>query len=121
MRATHRVAVLTCVAVLASGAAPAAVATSHSAQPRRATGSHSAAAHRQVARLALLRLDAGGPVAGRRINPGALVTATVCFDGQCVHRRLRPDPTCDPSAGVCIGTALQAWRRNHYLVEVELA
>jgi hypothetical protein len=121
MRATHRAAVLACVAVLATGAAPAAIATAHRAGPHRAAGSHSAVAHRQVARLALARLVAGHAVAGRRVDAAALVTATVCFDGQCVHQRLRPDPVCDPSAGVCLGTALQAWRTRHYLVEVELA
>jgi len=50
-----------------------------------------------------------------------LVRATVCFDGACVHRRLRADPTCDPSAGVCLGTAERTWRRNHFTVTVELA
>ena len=115
MRATHRAAVLACVAVLASGAAPAAVATAHSSHR------HSADAHRHVARIALARLVAGGTVAGHHVDPQSLVRGSVCFDGVCVHRRVRADPVCDPSAGACIGTALQAWRHNHFLVEVELA
>jgi hypothetical protein len=78
------------------------------------------AAHLKLARLALDRLVAGAAVAGRRVDVDSLVRATVCFDGACAHRRVRPDPVCDPSAGACIGTALQAWRRHSFTVEVEL-
>jgi hypothetical protein len=110
MRATSRAAALAFVAVLATGAAPAGVASAHNGDPAR-----------NVARLALSRLIAGGAVAGRRVDVDHLVRATVCFDGACVHRRVRPDPVCDPTEGACIGTALRAWRRNHFAVEVELA
>src|SRR4051812_18176388 len=85
-------------AVVMTGATPvASAATPH-------------AAHLKLARHALDRLVAGAAVAGRRVDVDQLVRATVCFDGVCAHRRVRPDPVCDPSAGVCIGTALQAWR-----------
>jgi hypothetical protein len=118
MRATYRVAVLVCAAALAGGAVPAADAMIHTSAS--APAAPSSATHQRVARIALDRLLAGRPVAGERVDVAHLVRATVCFDGACVHRRLRPNPACDPSAGACIGTAERAWRRNHFTVVVEL-
>jgi hypothetical protein len=118
MRAVHRVAVLACAAALAGGAVPAADAMMHTTA---STVTRTPASHQQVARLALDRLVAGGAVAGQRVDVAHLVRATVCFDGACVHRRLRASPTCDPSAGVCLGTAERAWKHNHFTVVVELA
>ena len=104
-------ALVGCALVLTAAAAPLpAVASSHS---------HSA--HRQVARAALARLLAGHTYDGIRLDTRHLVTATVCFHGACATRRLRAEPTCDPQAGVCLGTALRAWRPNKVTtIEVEL-
>jgi hypothetical protein len=125
MRANRRrLAAMACAAVLpalvgcGASTADALVTTGASAAASVATPH---AAHLKLAERALDRLLAGGPVAGHRVDVGHLVRATVCFDGACAHRRVRPDPVCDPSAGACIGTALQAWRRHSFTVEVELA
>jgi hypothetical protein len=103
---------LACAAVVSSAAGPA-VAASH--------GNHARVSHVHVARLALDRLLAGHAYAGVRLDPASVVTATVCFHGACATKRLRAEPTCDPTAGVCIGTALRAWRPNPVTtIEVEL-
>jgi hypothetical protein len=76
---------------------------------------------RYVARTALSRLLAGQTYDGIRLDVSHVVTATVCFHKACATRRLKPEPTCDPEAGVCIGTALRAWRPNRVTtIEVEL-
>src|SRR4051812_40845130 len=99
-----------------------AVALSAAAAPLPAGASaHSHLAHKQVARAALGRLLAGHTYDGVRLDVAHVVTATVCFHDACASRRLRPEPTCDPEAGACIGTALRAWRPNHVTtIEVEL-
>ena len=107
-------ALLACAVALSSATGPAVASAS--------SGGHSGLSHAQVARQALVRLLAGHAYDGVRLDVGHLVTATVCFHGSCATKRLRPEPTCDPSAGVCIGTALRAWRPNHVTtIEAELA
>src|SRR3954467_1882034 len=104
-------ALVGCALALSAAAAPVpAIASSHS---------HNA--HKQVARAALTRLLAGHTYDGIRFDVSSVVTATVCFHGACATRRVRAEPTCDPQAGVCIGTALRAWRPNKVTtIEVEL-
>jgi len=111
MTSARRVlALLACAAALASST-PAA----------DAAGGHSRHAHKQVARSAVARLAAGHAYQGLRLDPASLVRVTVCFHRVCASKQVRPEPTCDPSAGACIGTALRAWRLNRYTtVEVEL-
>ena len=105
-------ALLACAAAVSSAAGPAAAA---------AHGGHSRQAHQHVARAALNRLLAGHSYDGIRLDRAHVVTATVCFHGACATKRLRAEPTCNPSAGVCIGTALRAWRPNRVTtIEVEL-
>src|SRR3954468_17828374 len=106
-------ALLGCALVLTAAAAPLpAVASAHS---------HSQQAHKQVARAGLTRLLAGHTYDGIRLDVAHVVTATLCFHGACATRRLRAEPTCDPHAGVCLGTALRAWRPNKVTtIEVEL-
>jgi hypothetical protein len=104
-------ALIACAAVLSSAAAPAAASG-----PRQ-----SRHAHAHVARAALDRLLAGHAYDGIRLDVAHVVRATVCFHGACATKRLRPDPVCDPAAGVCLGTALRAWRPNKVTtIEVEL-
>jgi hypothetical protein len=96
------IALLGCALALSAAAAPLpAVASPHSHH-----------AHKQVARAALARLLAGKPYDGVRLDLSHVVTATLCFHGACATRRLRPEPTCDPHAGACLGTAVKAWRPN---------
>src|SRR3954454_1158921 len=104
-------ALLGCALALSAAAAPLpAIASSHSHQ-----------AHQQVARAALGRLLAGGSYHGGRFDVSHVVTATVCFHGACATHRVRAEPVCDPHAGVCLGTALRAWRPNKgTTIEVEL-
>lgn len=118
MRAIHRVAVLACAAALAGGSVPAADAMMH---PSASKATSTPPSNQQVAQRALDRLLAGDAVAGQRVDVSHLVRAAVCFDGACVHRRLRAAPSCDPSAGVCLGTAERAWRNQRFTVVVELA
>ena len=96
-------ALLACAAAVSSAAGPAAAAAHHA---------HARLSHQQVARAALTRLLAGHPYDGVRLDAAHVVTATVCFHGSCATKRVRAEPTCDPSAGVCLGTALRAWRPN---------
>jgi hypothetical protein len=104
-------AMLSCALLLSAAAAPLPAAAS----------SHSRHAHKQVARAAVLRLLAGHFYDGIHLDVSHVVTATVCFHGACATRRLRAEPTCDPQAGVCLGTALRAWRPNKVTtIEVEL-
>ena len=113
--ARRALALLACAAALASSAAPA------SAGPASA-GARSRQAHRQVAHAALTRLLAGHSYDGLRLSARDVVRLTVCFHGECVSRQVKAEPTCDPSAGVCLGTALRAWRLNRFtIVEAELA
>src|SRR3954470_16210867 len=99
-------ALLGCALAVSAAAAPVpAIASAHS-------HSHSRQAHKQVARAALAHLLAGRAYDGIRLDVSHAVTARLCFHGACATRRLRPEPTCDPHAGVCIGTALRAWRPN---------
>ena len=101
-----------CAIALSTAAAPV---------PADAAAARSHHAHQQVARAALGRLLAGHTYDGIRLDVSHVVTATVCFHDACASRRLQPEPTCDPSAGVCIGTALRAWRPNRVTtIEVEL-
>lgn len=105
-------ALLACAAAVSSAAGPAAAA---------AHDGHARQSHQQVARAALSRLLAGHSYDGIRIDASHVVTATVCFHGACARKRLRAEPTCDPSAAVCLGTALRAWRPNRVTtIEVEL-
>jgi hypothetical protein len=105
-------ALIACALVVSSAAGPAAAAGHHS---------HARLSHAQVARAAVMRLLAGHSYAGVHLDPAHVVTATVCFHGACATKRLHPEPTCDPSAGVCIGTALRAWRPNKATtIEAEL-
>jgi hypothetical protein len=107
--ARRALALLACAAALASSAPPADAA------------GHSRHAHKQVARAAVARLAAGHTYQGLHLDPASLVRVTVCFHRACASKQIRPEPTCDPSAGACIGTALRAWRLNRYTtVEVEL-
>src|SRR3954468_17370523 len=95
-------ALLGCALALSAATAPLpAIASSHSHQ-----------SHKQVARAALVRLLAGHSYDGVRLDVSHVVTATLCFHGACATRRLRPEPTCDLHARVCLGTALRAWRPN---------
>jgi hypothetical protein len=104
-------ALLACAVALSAAAAPLPAAAS----------SHSHAAHKHVARAALARLLAGHSYEGIHFNVSHVVTATVCFHGACATHRLRAEPTCNPHAGVCLGTALRAWRPNKATtIEVEL-
>ena len=113
MSALRRALALLACAVAVTTAAGPAVAASHR--------SHARLSHQQVARAALNRLLAGHTYDGIRIDAGHVVTATVCFHGACATKHVRAEPTCDPSAGVCIGTALRAWRPNRVTtIEVEL-
>ena len=106
-------ALLACGVALSSAAGPAVASAS--------SGGHSHLSHAQVARGALNRLLAGHTYDGIRLDVAHVVTATVCFHGACATKRLRPEPQCDPSAGVCIGTALRAWRPNRVTtIEAEL-
>jgi hypothetical protein len=106
-------ALLACAVALSSAAGPAVASAS--------SGGHSHLSHAQVARAALNRLLAGHTYDGIRLDVAHVVTATVCFHGACATKRLQPEPQCDPSAGVCIGTALRAWRPNHVTtIEAEL-
>ena len=100
-----------------------AVAVSTAAGPAVAAGrdGHAALSHQQVARTALNRLLAGKTYDGVRLDASHVVTATVCFHGACATKRLHAEPTCDPSAGVCLGTALRAWHPEPATtIEVEL-
>ena len=113
MSALRRALALVACAVAMSSAAGPAVAASH--------GNHARLSHAQVARAALNRLLAGHTYAGIRIDAAHVVSATVCFHGACATKQVRAEPTCDPAAGVCIGTALRAWRPNRVTtIEVEL-
>jgi hypothetical protein len=104
-------ALLGCALALSAAAAP----------PPAIASSHSHHAHKQVARAALARLLAGHSYDGIRFDVTHVVTATVCFHGACSTERLRAEPTCDPAASACIGTALRAWRPNRVTtIEVEL-
>ena len=109
VHARRVLALLACAAALGSSAVPAKAAA------------NSRQAHRHVATAAVARLVAGHAYAGIRVDPGSLVRVTVCFHGACSTRRVRPEPTCVPAAGVCLGTALRAFRPNrHTTIEVEL-
>ena len=108
-------ALLACAVALSSAAGPAVASASGG------PGGHSRLSHEQVARTALNRLLAGHTYDGIRLDVAHVVTARVCFHGACAAKRLRPEPTCDPEAGVCIGTALRAWRPTRMTtIEVEL-
>lgn len=112
-------ALLACAAALSSAAGPAAASARPHGQARHV--SHASQSHAQVARAALDRLLAGQTYDGIRLDAAQVVTATVCFHGACATKQVRPEPTCDPSAGVCIGTALRAWRPNRFTtIQVEL-
>lgn len=105
-------ALVACAVALSSAAGPAVAS---------AAGGHSRLSHEQVAKGALKRLLAGHTYDGVRLDVAQVVTATVCFHGACATKRLRPEPTCDPEADVCIGTALRAWRPTRVTtIEVEL-
>lgn len=56
------------------------------------------------------------------IGVGTLVTADVCVDGACVHRKYNPVPPCPPAPAPCVGTSLIARRLAGGLtITVELA
>jgi len=101
---------------LATAAATAAVSSTLAVVP--AGVAQAGYATKYTHALAAVGLFEKNGYAGIGLPARHAVWVKACYRDVCARDRLRPEPTCAPSTGACIGTALRAVRVTRRLVVV---
>jgi hypothetical protein len=99
---------------LAVATATVALSTMLAATPAAAVSTSHATRYAHA--LAAVKLFKNNGFANVGLPARRAVWVKACYRGVCAHDRLRPDPVCDTSSGVCVGTALRAVRITSRLV-----